>query len=182
MEPNLSRREKKLLLEIARKAISSHYENGDIYAEEETDPLLLEKRGCFVCFKIHGKLRGCIGNFVSDRPLYQLVREMAVSAATRDPRFYPMSKEELGESNLEISVLTPLQKISDINEIVVGKHGLYIEKNTARGVLLPQVASEYGWDRETFLCQTSIKAGMLADAWREGAEIYIFGAEVFNET
>jgi AmmeMemoRadiSam system protein A len=106
---------------------------------------------------------------------------MAVSAATRDPRFYPLRKEELGESTLEISVLTPLQKVSSIEEIEVGKHGLYIEKNTARGVLLPQVATEYGWDRETFLSQTSIKAGMMADSWKEGADIYIFGAEVFNE-
>jgi uncharacterized protein len=181
MEQNISRKEKKLLLEIARNAIVSHYENSVIPAREETEPLLQEKRGCFVCIKINGKLRGCIGSFVSDQPLYQLVREMAVSAATRDPRFYPMSKQELGESNLEISILTSLQKVSAIDEIVPGKHGLYIEKNTARGVLLPQVASEYGWDRETFLCQTSIKAGMQADAWKEGAGIYIFGAEVFNE-
>ena len=181
MEQNISRKERKLLLEIARNALESHYEKGSLPAREETEPLLLEKRGCFVCIKINGKLRGCIGNFVSDQPLYQLVREMAVSAATRDPRFYPMSKEELGESTLEISVLTPLQKVSDIDDIVPGKHGLYIEKNMARGVLLPQVASEYGWDRETFLSQTSIKAGMQADAWKEGATIYIFGAEVFNE-
>ena len=181
MEQKLSRREKSLLLDIARKAISSHLENGTMPGKEETEPLLLEKRGCFVCIKINGKLRGCIGNFVSDRPLYQLVREMAVSAATKDPRFYPMRKEELGESTLEISVLTPLRKVSSIEEIEVGKHGLYIEKNVARGVLLPQVATEYGWDRETFLGQTSIKAGMAADGWKEGADIYIFGAEVFHE-
>jgi AmmeMemoRadiSam system protein A len=181
MEQNISRKEKKLLLEIARNAILSLYGNEIIPAREETEPLLLEKRGCFVCIKINGKLRGCIGNFVSEQPLHQLVREMAVSAATRDPRFYPLRKEELGESTLEISVLTPLQKVSSIEEIEVGKHGLYIEKNTARGVLLPQVATEYGWDRETFLSQTSLKAGMMADSWKEGADIYIFGAEVFNE-
>jgi hypothetical protein len=181
MEQKLSHREKTLLLEIARNAITSHLECGTVPGQEEAEPLLKEKRGCFVCIKIDGKLRGCIGNFDSDRPLYQLVGEMAVSAATKDPRFYPLRKDELKDSSLEISVLTPLRKIASIEEIEVGKHGLYIEKNVARGVLLPQVASEYGWDRETFLAQTSIKAGMPAEAWKEGADIYIFGAEVFNE-
>jgi AmmeMemoRadiSam system protein A len=181
MEDRLSEEEKALLLEIARQAIVSYIETGFLSERHERFPHLLEKRGCFVTIKIEGNLRGCIGNFTSDRPLYQLVREMALSAALKDPRFKPMAKEELNNFTLEISVLTPLRKISAIDEIVVGEHGLYIVKNFSRGVLLPQVATEYGWDRETFLNHTSMKAGMEADAWKNGADIYIFSADVFNE-
>lgn len=182
MGKKLSPEGKKLLLGIAREAIVAHIETGTVPKREEQHKLLLEQRGCFVCVKIDGKLRGCIGNFTSDKPLYLVIQEMAVSAATKDPRFYPMRKEDLGNFTLEISVLTPLEKISSIDEIQVGVHGIYLEKNFSRGVLLPQVATEYGWDRETFLNQTSMKAGLSADAWQEGADLYIFGAEVFSET
>ena len=113
--------------------------------------------------------------------LGKTIRVLRPEAATKGPRFYPMKKEDLGNFTLEISVLTPLQKISSIDEIHVGVHGIYLEKNFCRGVLLPQVAIEYGWDRETFLSQTSMKAGLPADAWQEGADLYIFGAEVFSE-
>jgi len=92
-----------------------------------------------------------------------------------------MRKDDLGNFDLEISVLSPLRKIASIEEIQVGVHGLYLEKNFTRGVLLPQVAVEYGWDRDTFLAKTSIKAGMKADDWKEGTDIYIFSAEVFHE-
>jgi len=105
---------------------------------------------------------------------------MAVAAATRDPRFYPMKLEDLENFYLEISVLTPLHKISSPEEIIVGEHGIYLEKNFSRGVLLPQVAVEHGWDRETFLRQTCLKAGLHEDAWLEGAELSIFSAEVFS--
>ena len=181
MEKRLSSEGKKLLLDIAREAIVSLIENGSVPRLEPPSPILQEKRGCFVCVKINGKLRGCIGNFISDKPLYQLVQEMAVSAATRDPRFYPMKKEDLAQFELEISVLTPLRKITSIEEIEVGVHGLYIEKNFSRGVLLPQVAIEYGWDRDTFLSQTSVKAGLNPDDWKEGADIYVFSADVFSK-
>jgi uncharacterized protein len=181
MENRLSPEDKNLLLQIAREAISSSIGNVSIPRLEPHSMMLQEKRGCFVSVKINGKLRGCIGNFISDKPLYQLVQEMAVSAATRDPRFYPMKKEDLAHFDLEISVLTPLRKISSIEEIEVGVHGLYIEKNYSRGVLLPQVALEYGWDRETFLNQTSMKAGLDPDGWKEGADIYVFSADVFNK-
>lgn len=180
MEKQLTSKEKLLLVEIAREAIVSYLETGTVPQLEEQNPLLHEKRGCFVCIKIDGKLRGCIGNFTSDKPLHQLVQEMAVSAATKDPRFYPMRKDDLVGFDLEISVLTPLEKISSIDEIQVGVHGLYLEKNFARGVLLPQVAVEYGWDRETFLSQTSVKAGLSPDDWKEDADLYIFSAEVFT--
>lgn len=181
MEKKLSSEERQRLLEIARNAIVSCIESGTVSQCEEKQLRLQEKRGCFVCVKINGKLRGCIGNFTADKPLHQMIQEMAVSAATRDPRFYPMRKEDLADFDVEISVLTPLKKISDVDEIQVGTHGIYIEKNFSRGVLLPQVAVEYGWDRKTFLDQTSIKAGLQPDAWKDGADIYIFSAEVFNE-
>jgi AmmeMemoRadiSam system protein A len=181
MANGFSASNRKLLLKIARDAIISHIQSGNTPCLELPKPELQEKRGCFVSVKINGKLRGCIGNFISDKPLYQLVQEMAISAATRDPRFYPMKNEDLAAFSLEISVLTPLRKISSTEEIEVGVHGLYIEKNFSRGVLLPQVAVEYGWDRETFLKQTSMKAGLEPDDWQEGADIYIFSADIFSE-
>jgi AmmeMemoRadiSam system protein A len=180
MEHRLTSDEKTFLVKIAHEAILSSLENGEIAQKDSVPPRLEEKRGCFVCIKIDGKLRGCIGNFISDKPLHQLVQEMAVAAATRDPRFYPMKKKDLSRFDLEISVLSPLQKVSSIEDIQVGVHGLYIEKNFARGVLLPQVAVEYGWDRDTFLGQTCIKAGLGPDDWKEGATIYMFSAEVFS--
>ena len=181
MERDFSFEERELLLEIAREAIVSHLQNGPVPKRDISNQLLHDNRGCFVCIKIDVKLRGCIGNFTSDKPLYQLVQEMAVSAATKDPRFYPMRKGDIGSFSLEISVLSPLQKISSIEEIEIGIHVLYIEKNFTRGVLLPQVAVEYRWDRETFLGQTSVKAGMRPDDWKEGADLYIFRADVFND-
>ena len=180
MQKQMSAKEKQLLLEIAREAIVSYVQNGAIPEREVNNSNLLVKQGCFVSIKINGMLRGCIGNFISDKPLYRLVQEMAVSAATRDPRFYPMKKDDLKDFDVEISVLSPLHKISSIEEIEVGVHGLYLEKNFSRGVLLPQVAVEYGWDRDTFLSHTSIKAGLGKDDWQEGTDIYTFSALVFQ--
>ena len=180
MQKQMSAKEKELLLGIAREAIISYVQEGAIPEREVNNSNLLVEQGCFVSIKINGMLRGCIGNFLSDKPLYRLVQEMAISAATRDPRFYPMKKEDLKDFDLEISVLSPLHKISSIEEIEVGVHGLYLEKNFSRGVLLPQVAVEYGWDRDTFLSQTSIKAGLGKDDWQEGTDIYTFSAMVFQ--
>ncbi len=180
MAKKLTAEDKQLLLEFAREAIIASISGTNTQLRGVRSGILTETRGCFVCVKISGMLRGCIGNFTSDKPLYQLVQEMAVSAATRDPRFYPMKEEDLKDFDLEISVLSPLQKVSSIEEIEVGTHGLYLEKNFFRGVLLPQVAVEYGWDRDTFLGQTCIKAGLKKDDWKEGADIYIFSADVFS--
>ena len=177
----LSAKEKQILLKIAREAIVNFVQEGTIPQREVTNVNLLVKQGCFVCIKTNGMLRGCIGNFTSDKPLYQLVQEMALSAATQDPRFYPMKKSELENFELEISILSPLSKISSIDEILVGVHGLYLEKNFSRGVLLPQVAVEYGWDRDAFLSQTCLKAGLGKDEWREGTDIYTFSAQIFND-
>ena len=177
----LNSADKKLLLQLAREAITTTVQSGKIRVHQITDTHLLAPHGCFVTIKRQGTLRGCIGNFNSEKPLYLLVQEMAASAATRDPRFYPMKEEDLAEFELEISVLSPLNKIASPEEVVVGKHGLYLEKNFSRGVLLPQVAVEHGWDRETFLNQTALKAGLKKEDWKEGADIYLFTAEVFGE-
>lgn len=181
MSTQLTLNERRLLLEIAREAIVSYITSGSVPVRELSSEKLAAKQGCFVTIKMGGKLRGCIGNFISDKPLFKLIQEMAVAAATKDPRFYPLKKQDLDGFSLEVSVLSPLQKISSIEEIQIGTHGIYMERNFHRGVLLPQVATEYGWDRETFLCQTAIKAGMGRDDWQENTDIYIFSAQVFSE-
>lgn len=180
MTQELSESDKEQLLFIAREAVVNYVANGIVSETSAPAEGLHEKRGCFVCLKKDGSLRGCIGNFVSDKPLFQLVQEMAISAATRDPRFYPMKTEDLDEFTIEISVLSSLSKINSCDEIRIGTHGIYVEKNFCRGVLLPQVATEQGWDRDTFLSQTCIKAGLKSDDWKEGADIYIFSAQVFS--
>ena len=180
MQSLLTSEEKQLLLEIGREAVVASVTAGGKIPRTIKQANLLAKRGCFVCIKINGALRGCIGNFTADTPLYQQVQEMAAAAATRDPRFYPMKPSDLTDFQLEISVLSPLQKISSPETIKVGLHGVYIEKNFSRGVLLPQVAVEQGWDRETFLRQTCLKAGLDENSWMEGATISVFTAEVFS--
>lgn len=177
----LTKKEQKELLKIARETIVAHVTGVTVPAVTKVSQGLSAENGCFVTIKQHGQLRGCIGNFESDRPLYKLVQEMAVSAATRDPRFYPMKPQDLADFELDISVLSPLQLIESVEEIKVGKHGIYIVKGSYRGVLLPQVATEYGWDRDTFLRHTCIKAGLPEDAWQKECEIYIFSALVFGE-
>jgi hypothetical protein len=177
----LTKKEQKELLKIARDTIVSYVSSGRVPAVETASNGLNLESGCFVTIKQHGQLRGCIGNFISSQPLYRLVQEMAVSAATRDPRFYPMKPQDLEAFELEISVLSPLELISSLDDIQVGVHGIYIVKNSFRGVLLPQVATEYGWDRETFLKHTCLKAGLPENAWQKGCDIYIFSALVFGE-
>jgi uncharacterized protein len=181
VDTTLSTEDKKFLLELAREAILATIRTGKAPSREVTAPALQSRLGCFVTIKRGGALRGCIGNFSSEKPLYQLVQEMAVSAATHDPRFYPMKEEDLADFALEISVLSPLEKIDSPEEVKVGVHGIYLEKNFARGVLLPQVAREQRWDRETFLSQTALKAGLNRDDWKEGADIYVFTAEIFRD-
>lgn len=177
----LTKKEQKELLRIARETIVSYVTSGTVPEVTKVSAGLNAENGCFVTIKQQGQLRGCIGNFESDRPLYRLVQEMAVSAATRDPRFYPMKQQDLADFELDISVLSPLQLIESVEEIKVGKHGIYIVKGSYRGVLLPQVATEYGWDRETFLRHTCIKAGLPEDTWQKECQIYIFSALVFGE-
>ncbi|MGB9607641.1 MAG: AmmeMemoRadiSam system protein A [bacterium] len=178
----LSEEDKRELLKIARTSIEEYLRKGEIPTFSPTSPALQERKGAFVTLKKAGFLRGCIGMIEPLKPLYQTVAEMAVAAAVEDPRFYPLTLEELPLIKIEISVLSPLEKVKDVKEIEVGKHGLYIVKGFYRGLLLPQVATENNWDRETFLQHTCLKAGLTSNCWQEGdTEIYKFSAEVFGE-
>jgi len=182
VERELNTHEKQVLLRIARQAIVDGVHTGEEYIEPREEKVLNQRNGCFVTIRQHGRLRGCIGNFQSQLPLFREVARMALAAATRDPRFYPMKESDLETFTVEISVLSPLTKIDSTEEIEVGRHGIYIEKGYYRGVLLPQVATEHGWDRPTFLKQTCVKAGLPTNAWEaEDAEIYVFSAQVFGE-
>ncbi len=170
------------LLQIARDAIIHHVNTKDYSPTPREEKALNERSGCFVTIKQEEQLRGCIGNFQSKQPLFREVANMAVAAATQDPRFKPMDKAELDNFHLEITVLSPLIKIDSTDQIEVGTHGIYIEKGLNRGVLLPQVATEYGWDKETFLQQTCAKAGLIETAWQAAdADIYIFHGQIINE-
>jgi AmmeMemoRadiSam system protein A len=142
---------------------------------------LLEPCGAFVTLKKEGQLRGCIGYIEAVKPLWETIVDCTISSASRDPRFAPVAADELAGIQMEISVLSPLREIDDFEEIQVGTHGLLITKGMYRGLLLPQVATEYGWDRRQFLEHTCHKAGLPSHAWREGARISIFSADVFSE-
>jgi hypothetical protein len=178
----MNKKEQNQLLQLARETICATVTGQPLPLLEKPSAALCSLSGCFVTIKQQGQLRGCIGSFTAQQPLWQTVQEMAVSAATRDPRFYPMKPADLADFSLEISVLSPLQQISSIEQIQVGTHGLYLIKGHNHGVLLPQVAVEYGWDRDTFLRQTCRKAGLPDDAWQKDAAMYLFSAEVFGET
>lgn len=176
----LNDEEKKLLHQIVKEVIRSRL-GGKLLPKFKVDSQTLkEPRGAFVSLHKEGMLRGCIGHLQADRPLHETIKDMAIAAAFEDPRFSPLSKKEFDQVDIEISVLTPFRKITDVNEIEVGKHGIYIVKGFYAGILLPQVATEYGWDRITFLEHTCNKAGLHKNAWKEkDAEIYIFSADVF---
>ena len=172
-----------VLLETARQAIHHAVRHQSYTPPPREENALNQRVGCFVTLKINHRLRGCIGNFQSRKPLFREVADMAVAAATQDPRFPPLQEEELEQIHLEITVLSPLEKISDPADIIVGEHGIYLEKGFHRGVLLPQVATEHNWDRLTFLRQTCIKAGLPDNAWQSpDADIYRFSGLIISET
>jgi len=171
-----------LLLKIARTSIENHLKRQKPPQFKIEDENLLQKRGAFVTLHKHGQLRGCIGYVLPYQPLHQTVAEMAVSAATADPRFSPVTLAEMEEIDIEISALSPLKNIDNTDEIEVGKHGLYMKRGGRSGLLLPQVATEYNWNKGQFLEHTCQKAGLPKDAWKDdGTEIYIFSAQVFGE-
>ncbi len=179
---NLTMQEKNELLRISRTTIENHVAGKKIPAFIPLTEKLNEEYGVFVTLKKKGELRGCIGYIQGIEPLYKAVSDMAVAASTEDPRFTPVTTSELKNITIEITVMTPLRKISDINEIKVGKHGLVIKNGYNQGLLLPQVATEEGWNRQTFLEKTCWKAGLPDDAWKEkNTEIYIFSGTVFGE-
>ena len=178
----LTTQDKRLLLDIARETIVVTLNKAPLPPLPDSLPDVLQQiRGAFVTLNKGRNLRGCIGTFRSDRPLVEVVRDMAISAALHDPRFPRVTAEELKEIDIEISALSPLIPVSDPDTIEVGRDGLYVTRGYYSGVLLPQVATEYGWTREEFLAQTCIKAGLPSDAWLKGATIERFTAEVFSE-
>ncbi|WP_028574382.1 AmmeMemoRadiSam system protein A [Desulfonatronovibrio hydrogenovorans] len=178
-ELELTREEKDFLKETALQGIRSGFEPGLTFPDPPTEKLK-EKLGAFVTLKKRGMLRGCIGNIVADTPLWKTIARMGVQAAFNDPRFPPLKKSELEEISLEISILSPLVPVDDLEKIEPGRHGLLIRKGPYSGLLLPQVAREYGWDRETFLSQTCGKAGLDRSCWKDpDTEIFWFVAVVF---
>jgi len=176
----LNQEEKKTLHHIAKTVIENKVKGKPIPDFKIESPILKENRGAFVTIQKRGQLRGCIGYIEGHGPLHKTIEKMAEAAAFNDPRFTPVQEKELPELDIEISVLTPLKRIADANEIQVGKHGIYIKKGWSSGLLLPQVATEYGWERQTFLEHTCQKAGLPSNAWKEkDTEIYIFSADIF---
>jgi AmmeMemoRadiSam system protein A len=174
--------ERQTLLKIARTTIDYVVQGKRPPEFKVETPILTEHRGAFVTIHKHNALRGCIGYVQAFKPLYLTVSEMAEAASLRDPRFFPVTPAEVADIDIEISVLTPIREIQDVNEIQVGKHGIIIERDNQSGLLLPQVATEYGWDRETFLDHTCRKAGLPKRCWKEqDTVIKVFAAEVFGE-
>jgi len=180
---NFSDQEKKILLGIARNTLKSYIVNNKrpVLDTSGYSPNLGMHAGAFVTLKKHGDLRGCIGRFTADIPLYEVIQEMAIASSTQDTRFDPVSTKEIDQLEIEISVLSPMKRISSVDEIILGKHGIYIKKGWRSGTFLPQVATETGWSKEEFLgyCARD-KAGIGWDGWKD-AEIYTYEACVFSE-
>lgn len=190
---SLSEGAKSELLTIARESIKTYLDLGEVPEFETSHKELASLSGVFVTLYKYGRLRGCIGHFEADMPLHKVVAEMTVAAASKDRRFSPVSKGELDDIELEISVLSPLRKIDSIDEIILGKHGIrivgtatgrygtYTFKRLRRGCYLPKVATQMGWTKVEFLEHCSQdKAGLGKDGWRD-ADIYVFTTEVFGE-
>ncbi|MFC2160294.1 AmmeMemoRadiSam system protein B [Acidobacteriota bacterium] len=180
-EKSLRKEEEEELLSLARTSIKNHLKKkrGIAYSPESSGLLL--QRGAFVTLTKDGELRGCIGFTSPVAPLYQTIIQAAISAATRDPRFDPVSSAELRKIRIEISILSPLQKINNPMLIEVGKHGLFIQKGRNSGLLLPQVPVENNWNRLEFLEQACLKAGLPKDSWKSGADLFLFTAVIFHD-
>lgn len=182
-EKGMTSQEKEELLKIARATVESYVRTGKVPEFSPTPKALNQPRGAFVTLKENGQLRGCIGRFDPSGPLYLIVQQMAITAASQDPRFKPVSAGELGKLDYEISVLSPLTKVETASEIELGKHGVAISKGPYHGVFLPQVATETGWDKTRFLSELCTqKAGLEANCWKDpGVNLQVFTAEVFSE-
>jgi AmmeMemoRadiSam system protein A len=176
----LTETDQQTLLQIARNAVRCYLD-----ATKPPTPTLAGSlgavRGIFVSIHSEGELRGCIGNIHSVSPLYRSAAECAIAAAVGDPRFMPMTAMELPRVEFEISVLSPLERIRNVIDIEVGRHGLLVSKRNNRGLLLPQVGATFEWSRERFLQETCKKAGLGPDDWQQDATIEVFTAVVFNE-
>lgn len=172
------------LLQVAREAITVAVNEGRLLQIADPGGGLSTPAGVFVSLHKRHVLRGCIGQLTGRRPLYRAVIEAATSAALHDPRFPPLAPEEVSEVDIEISILSPMAELSSETaekEIVIGRHGLMVSKGHYRGLLLPQVAPQFGWDARKLLEETCLKAGLPPRAWRSGARLEIFTAEVFGE-
>lgn len=175
-------KERQTLINLARNAIGEKLGRKPAPVDVHQTPNMEQKLGAFVTLHKKGSLRGCIGRFTSDVSLSSTIEEMAQAAAFEDPRFPSLSPKEFEEIDLEISVLSPMTRVKKVDEIQVGRHGIFMQKGYKRGVLLPQVATENGWDRQTFLEHTCHKAGMEPNCWKDPeTEIHIFSAEIFSE-
>ena len=180
---SLTHAEKDALVKIARNSVETAVREGKHYqCSTGGHEALAQERGAFVTITKHGQLRGCIGYVAPLKPLYIAVRDVAAMAALQDSRFHPVTARELGDLEYEISVLSPLRRVMDIQEIHVGRHGLLIHTSRNEGILLPQVAAEERWDRAKFLEQVCYKAGLSGRAWQNaGADLFRFTALVFGE-
>jgi AmmeMemoRadiSam system protein A len=176
--------QKQTLLKVARDSIEAAINRRPAPKPYSDDPELNKLCGCFVTLKTGEELRGCIGQFIADRPLIEMVAEMAKASATGDPRFFgnPITAAELPQLDIEISVLSPLKKTDDPLSLRLGVDGIYIKRGFASGCFLPQVATETGWTKEEFLSYCcSHKAGLPPDAWKDRkTEVFLFTAEIFN--
>jgi len=181
MELNIN--QQKALLLVARRTIADFLKIENSIGEIDlSDPVFDEKCGVFVTLHRRGNLRGCIGYIVSYSALRDAVVEMAMSSAFRDPRFMSLNRREYPDIDIEISVLSPVEAVKDVNDIVVGRHGLIVSADGRQGLLLPQVPLEQGWGRDEFLVHTCLKAGLPGDAWRKKTTmLQCFTAQVFSE-
>jgi AmmeMemoRadiSam system protein A len=166
------------LLRIARDAIVAHVHREAPRAPQVTDGVVWNA-GAFVTLHRRGELRGCIGRLEADQPVARVVAHCAVAACSQDPRFPPVTAEELHDLDIELSILGPIEPVAHLEEIEIGRHGVIIERGVHRGLLLPQVAVERKWDRTRFVQETCRKAGLPRDAWQAGATMSKFEAEVF---
>ena len=181
MSAPLTEDEQRTCLRLARQAIEHFFKTGDLLRPPVKPGPLKEKRGAFVTLNVDGDLRGCIGYPLPVKPLDETIVEMAVAAASRDTRFEPLEPGEMDRLRIDISVLGLPEPVQDPREVEVGRHGIIISKGYDKGLLLPQVPVEHGWDRETFLRHGCLKAGLSPDDWKKGARIEVFTAQVFSE-
>jgi AmmeMemoRadiSam system protein A len=173
--------ERAQLLRLARSAVTEFVGRQAVIEDPTQNPKLLAPKGVFVTLKKRGELRGCIGFIEPVAPLSLAVIRAAIYAATEDPRFPPVGAGELKDLTFELSVLTPPKEITNCALVQVGRHGIVVSRGGQKGVLLPQVPVENGWDRETYLQEGCLKAGLPPDAWRKGAKVFVFEAIVFHE-
>lgn len=177
---SLSDEEKSYLKDLVRASIESNLDSDPAAAPQPPTDKLTEHLGAFVTLKLGRNLRGCIGHIVGDKPVYETVWEMAQAAAFSDPRFPPLTRDEFERLEIEISILSPIEPCPDTAQIEPGRHGLVVRRGRQTGLLLPQVATEWGWDAKTFLAQTCNKAGMEPTCYQdENTQVLWFEAEVF---